>query len=59
MATGSLESLRDRGMLRSEYFDELLNRVATEHAGFYGELVWILMMLERWLANHRAEYRFA
>ena len=34
------------------------NRVA-KHAGFYGELVWVMMMLEQWLAAHRPDYRFA
>jgi asparagine synthase (glutamine-hydrolysing) len=58
MATGSMESLRDRGIIRAPFFDELLQRVTTEHATFYGELVWILMMLEQWLCAHEPEYRF-
>jgi asparagine synthase (glutamine-hydrolysing) len=58
IATGSLESLRDRRIVRREFFDELVHRVTHEHAGFYGELVWIMMMLEQWLAAHRREYRF-
>lgn len=58
ITTGSLESLRDRGIVRAAFFDELLQRVATEHAGFYGELVWILLMLEQWLSVHEPEYRF-
>jgi asparagine synthase (glutamine-hydrolysing) len=58
MTIGSLESLRDRGIVRRPFFDQLLQRVANEHATFYGELVWILMMMEQWLASHRPRYRF-
>ena len=59
MATGSLESLRDRGIVRRAFFDELLEFVVAKHAGFYGELVWVMIMLEQWLAAHRPDYRFA
>ena len=59
MATGSLESLRDRGIVRRAFFDELLELVVAKHAGFYGELVWVMIMLEQWLAVHRPDYRFA
>lgn len=58
MALGSLESLRDRGIVRRAFFDELLRRVTTEHAGFYGELVWVMFMLEQWLGAHRPDYTF-
>jgi asparagine synthase (glutamine-hydrolysing) len=58
LATGSLESLRDRGIIRASFFDELPKRVLTEHAKFYGELVWVLMMLEQWLLAHEPGYRF-
>jgi len=59
MTIGNLESLRDRGIVRRSFFDELLERVTSEHATFYGELVWILLMLEQWLASHRPQYRFS
>ena len=58
LASGSLESLRDRGVVRPAFFADLLERVTTQHAGFYGELVWLMMMLEHWLAAHSADYRF-
>jgi asparagine synthase (glutamine-hydrolysing) len=59
MVIGSLESLRDREIVQRGFFDELLQKVFSEHAGFYGELVWIMTMLENWLAAHRPGYRFA
>ena len=58
MTTGSLESLRDRGIIKREFMDELLGRVTFEHAGFYGELVWVMLMLEHWLAAHRPQFHF-
>jgi asparagine synthase (glutamine-hydrolysing) len=30
--------------------DTLLNGKLAEHPAFYGEMVWILVMLEQWLA---------
>jgi len=58
LARGSLEALRDRGLLRSRFLDDLLDPRLREHAGYFGELVWILMMLEIWLAAHRPAHRF-
>ncbi|MEO6928993.1 MAG: asparagine synthase-related protein [Casimicrobiaceae bacterium] len=52
----SLESLRTRGIVRSEFFDELLQPKLQEHASYYGELVWVMMMLEQWLQAYRSDY---
>ena len=30
-----------------------VDRRLAEHPGYYGEMVWILMMLEQWLQQHR------
>ena len=59
LATGSLESIRDRGIVRPQFIDELMQPRMQEHATFYGELVWVLIMLELWFAAHRPDYRFA
>ena len=32
--------------------DALLTRHLAAHAGYYGTLVWILMMLEFWFQRH-------
>jgi asparagine synthase (glutamine-hydrolysing) len=58
LARGSLESLRDRGLLQRGFVDELMRPRLAEHATFYGELVWILMSLELWLAARRPGQRF-
>ncbi len=50
LAGESLARLATRGIVRSDFLDALLERKLAEHPAFYGEMVWILMMLEQWLA---------
>jgi asparagine synthase (glutamine-hydrolysing) len=51
IATDSLVALKQRGIVRPEFIDDLLERRLPEHPAYYGEMVWILMMLEQWLAS--------
>jgi asparagine synthase (glutamine-hydrolysing) len=46
----SLRSFKTRGYLRPGYVDDLLHLHESSHAGYYGVMIWIVMMLERWLA---------
>jgi asparagine synthase (glutamine-hydrolysing) len=46
----SLRSFKKRGYLRPDYVDDLLRLHESSHAGYYGVMIWIVMMLERWLA---------
>lgn len=48
----SMASLRERRLIRPEYIDALLTRHRQEHAAYYGEFLWVLMMLELWLEKH-------
>ncbi len=57
LADSSLRSLAQRGIVRREFIDRLLAQLLPSHPGYYGEMVWILMMLEQWLRQHRAGYR--
>ena len=43
--------------MRPELLDLLLERKLAEHAGFYGEMVWILVMLEQWFQVRERERR--
>jgi len=52
LASDSLESLVARGLVRGEFVHNLFSKHLPEHPGYYGEMVWILMMLEQWLAAH-------
>ena len=49
IAYSSLGSLKQRSIFREEFIDETIKMHQSVHAKFYGELVWILMMLELWL----------
>jgi asparagine synthase (glutamine-hydrolysing) len=52
LASESVRSLADRGVLRGEFVEELLTRRLYEHPGYFGEMIWISMMLEQWLRGH-------
>lgn len=52
LAGDALVGLRRRGWLKSSYIDLLLARHGSEHADYYGVMIWVLMMLELWLAQH-------
>ena len=46
-----------RGVVREEFATRLLEVHLPEHPGYYGEMVWVLMMLEQWLRSHAPDYR--
>jgi asparagine synthase (glutamine-hydrolysing) len=48
LALDSLASLRGRNIVRAEFIDELCQARLSEHASYYGTMVWVLMMLEHW-----------
>jgi asparagine synthase (glutamine-hydrolysing) len=49
MADDALRSLAARGIIRPEFLEQLLAQLASGHAGYYGTMVWVLMILELWL----------
>lgn len=59
LAAESLRGIVARGIVRADFVESLLTRRLQEHAGYYGEMVWILMMLEQWLRRHAPDYRLA
>ncbi len=52
LARDSLHSIERRRLLRPGYVDDLLRRHDSEHATYYGVMIWVLMMLELWLRAH-------
>ena len=54
LAGDSLAGIRERGFVRPQFVTRLLDRDVADHPGYYGAMVWILMMLEQW---HRRERR--
>lgn len=59
LATDSLNSLAKRGVVRADFVQALLTQRLPEHPGYYGEMVWILMMLEQWLAAKAPQFSLA
>lgn len=49
LAFESIHGLVHRGILRAAFVDELVTHRLYEHPGYYGEMIWISMMLEQWL----------
>ncbi|MCP5172668.1 MAG: asparagine synthase [Pseudomonadales bacterium] len=52
MAYDSLLRLKRRGYLRPEFIDHAIELHRNHHAAYYGELVWILTVLELWMDKH-------
>lgn len=51
LASDSLHSLAGRGIVRRNFITTLLEDHLPAHPGYYGEMVWILMMLEQWMQH--------
>ena len=52
-AADSLNSLAGRGIVQPGFIRPLLEQHLPAHPGYYGEMVWILMMLEQWMQRAR------
>jgi asparagine synthase (glutamine-hydrolysing) len=50
----TIDRLLQRGWLQAPFVREILDRHLREHPGYYGELVWLLMVLELRLAQTRS-----
>lgn len=48
----ALSSIQKHHLFDRQFIDKLLNEHTGEHAKYYGELVWVLMMLSLWLDSH-------
>jgi asparagine synthase (glutamine-hydrolysing) len=55
----SLYRLAVRGVMRVDAIDKLQSVHPPAHPGYYGEMVWILMMLEQWLRVKVPNWRLA
>ncbi|UCV01938.1 asparagine synthetase B family protein [Dechloromonas denitrificans] len=53
LALESVNSLRSRNIVRGDFIDRLIKEYLPQHPGYYGELVWVLMMLAQWLGQGR------
>jgi len=48
LAYDSINDLKKREFIRAEFLDHAITMHQSIHAAYYGELIWILMMLEYW-----------
>jgi asparagine synthase (glutamine-hydrolysing) len=53
----TLRSLNRRNIVEAVFLRSLLADLLPAHPAYYGELVWILMMLEQWLQQHAPGFR--
>lgn len=56
LAEDSLYGLAERGILQRGYVTELFEKRLPEHPGYYGTMVWVLMVLEQWLRANPGTY---
>jgi len=47
----SLNDLKRRRIVRADFIDRLMRTLVSEHPAYHGTMVWVLMMLEQWLAR--------
>lgn len=52
LASDALGSFRGRGIVKPAFIDDLINVHLPAHPGYYGEMVWIVMMMEFWMREH-------
>ncbi len=57
LATESVRSFGLRGVVQPQFVSKLLDEYLPSHPGYYGEMVWILMMMEQWLRRHAPDWR--
>ncbi len=52
MASERFEAFRKREIFNPAYLDFLMKMHGSEHASYYGVMIWRVMMLEEWLDAH-------
>jgi asparagine synthase (glutamine-hydrolysing) len=57
LAVDAVQSFANRGVVRPEFVKVLLQEHLVQHPGYYGEMVWILMMMEHWMRRHAPNWR--
>jgi len=46
----AIDRFRERGILRNDFIDDMQNKHRHEHAGYFGNMLWLIAVLETWLA---------
>jgi asparagine synthase (glutamine-hydrolysing) len=58
-AAASVHELAARGLVSRPFVEQLLATRVREVPGYYGGMVWVLMMLEQWLRQRAPAFRVA
>lgn len=53
LSQDAFAGLRERRIFNRGFLDDLVGTQLREHAGYYGTMVWVLMMLELWFQQRR------
>nr|WP_277602480.1 asparagine synthase C-terminal domain-containing protein [Parahaliea mediterranea] len=56
LAYDTLLQLKRRPLFRPEFIDNTIELHRSRHAAYYGELVWILTVLELWMQSHGVDF---
>ena len=59
LADDALGSFGSRGVVQPAFMHKLRTELLPAHPGYYGELVWILVMMELWLRAQQPDWRLA
>ncbi len=51
LASDNLARMAKRGYVKQSFVDQISHLHTAQHSGYYGEFIWVLMMLELWLSN--------
>jgi asparagine synthase (glutamine-hydrolysing) len=57
LAADTLNALVRRNILDEKFLRSLTTELLPAYPGYYGELVWILMMLEQWLQHYAPDFK--
>lgn len=57
LADDAMASFATRGVVNPGFMKRLRDELLPAHPGYYGELVWVITMLELWLRRHRPQWR--
>lgn len=55
LAIDSIQGLVGRGVYKKSFADQVFLHL-NEHPGYFGEIIWISIMLEQWLRGHANHY---
>lgn len=58
LAYDNILKLRDRGIFKPSFLDRAVSAHRDDHASYFGELIWVLTVLELWLSANNPAYRY-